>query len=338
VDSITHVALGAIVGEAIVGRSLGKRALFLGAIAQSIPDVDFIAAFFLPPADNLLAHRGFTHSFLFGALAAATLAALAARWHKAHHIPFSKWIFFFGIEIFIHLALDACNAYGVGWLEPFSHRRFSFHTLFVADPFYSMAPGIALIVLMLLGARSTARRFWAWSGLVISTLYLLFAVSAKVMATRQTKAALARQHISYQRLLTTPTPFNSWLWYVVAEDRAGFYTAYRSIADHSGDAMEFRYFPKNDTLLLSVKERHDVVQLKRFSQGYYTVDQRGDTVIFNDLRFGQIAGWAQPDAKFVFHYYINYPEANLMVIQRGRFASWNRRTLRSMIERIRGKP
>ncbi|MBT1701467.1 metal-dependent hydrolase [Fulvivirgaceae bacterium PWU4] len=337
-DSITHVALGAVVGEAVAGKSLGKRALFLGAIAQSIPDIDFIAAFFLAPADNLLAHRGFTHSFLFGALVALTLAALSLRWYKAHQVPFSRWVFFFGLEILIHLALDACNAYGVGWLEPFSHQRFSFHVLFVADPFYSLAPVLAMIMLMSVSARSTARRFWIWFGIVVSTAYLLYAISGKIMVTRQTTATLAQQRVSYKRLLTTPTPFNSWLWYVVAENGSGFYTGYRSVADAWTDPLLLHYFHKNDSLLSEeINERHDVKQLKKFSQGYYTIEQRGDTLLFNDLRFGQIAGWEYPEAPFVFQYYINYPDANLMVIQRGRFSNWNQHTFSSMIERMRGK-
>lgn len=337
-DSITHVALGAVVGEAIAGKSLGKRALFLGAIAQSIPDIDFLAAFFLSPADNLLAHRGFTHSFLFGALVALTLAALASRWYKAHHVPFSGWLFFFGLEIVIHLVLDACNAYGVGWLEPFSHRRFSFHVLFVADPFYSVAPVVAMIMLMSVSSRSPVRRFWIWFGILVSSAYLLYAISAKIMVTRQSRATLAQQRVSYKRLLTTPTPFNSLLWYVVAENGSGFYTGYRSVADDWTEPLLLHYFHKNDSLLSEeINERHDVKQLKRFSQGYYTIEQRGDTLLFNDLRFGQIAGWEYPDAKFVFHYYINYPEANLMVIQRGRFSNWNKRTFSSMVERMRGE-
>ena len=59
-DSITHIALGGLLGEAIVGKKLGKRALVWGAIAQSIPDIDFLAAFFVDASHNLRAHRGFT--------------------------------------------------------------------------------------------------------------------------------------------------------------------------------------------------------------------------------------------------------------------------------------
>lgn len=337
-DSITHIALGAVAGEAIAGKSLGKRAMFYGAIAQSIPDIDFIAAFWLPPADNLLVHRGFTHSFLFGALVSALLAFVSWRWHRPLKIPYASWFLLFASEILIHLILDACNAYGVGWFEPFSHQRFSFHVLFVADPFFSIASGISLVVLMTLDSKSKARRFWIGFGLLITGAYFLYAIANKIEIERDTRQALENQHVAYTRLLTTPTPMNTWLWYVAAEDDSGFHIAYHSTFDNRQKPIQFTRFRKKDFLLEPFRETHDLKQLIRFSQNYYTAEQRGDTVIFNDLRFGQIAGWDNPQAKFVFHYYLNDPAANLMVIQRGRFSNWNRKTFRSMLSRIRGDP
>jgi inner membrane protein len=337
-DSITHMALGAVVGEAIAGKSLGKRAMFYGAIAQSIPDIDFIAAFWLPASDNLLVHRGFTHSFLFGILVTLMLTLASQRWHRARKIPVSTWFLLFGIEILIHLVLDACNAYGVGWFEPFSHQRFSFHILFVADPFFSIGCGIALILLMTLDSKNPARRFWIIFGLITPCAYFLYAISNKLSVHRDMSKVLAHQHLKPTRLLTTPTPLNTWLWFVVAEDESGFHTGYYSTFDNPEKPILLTYFPKRDSLLEPLRETHDVKQLTRFSQGYYTVEQWGDTLVFNDLRFGQIAGWNDPTAEFVFHYYLNHPEANLMVIQRGRFSNWNRRTLRTMLRRIKADP
>ena len=61
-DSLTHIVLGASIGEAIAGKRLGKKALVIGAIANSFPDIDIVASFWLPLTKDLLAHRGFTHS------------------------------------------------------------------------------------------------------------------------------------------------------------------------------------------------------------------------------------------------------------------------------------
>ena len=335
-DSITHVALGAIVGEAIAGKSLGKRAMFLGAIAQSVPDIDFLAAFWLPAADNLLVHRGFTHSILFGVLATVILAVLAERWHRAHNVSHTIWLLLFGIEITIHLLLDACNAYGVGWFEPFNHKRISLHILFVADPFFSVWSGLGLVILMILDSKKTmARRICIYATLMFTSCYLFYAVYNKLTVEARIKEILDQKQIAYQRFITTPTPFNAWLWYIVIGDSTGYYTGYRSVYD-SDSKNDLAYFPQQNNLLEKLHERTDVQHLLRFSQGYYTVEQRSDTLLFNDLRFEQIAGWENPKAPFVFHYYLNYPEANLMVIQRGRFTNWNRRTFRSMIRRIKG--
>ena len=90
-DSITHIALGACMGEAFAGKQLGRKAMLWGALAQSIPDIDFLASFWMDTASNLLAHRGFTHSFLFCLISGLILALLAERWHRPHNISLLKF-------------------------------------------------------------------------------------------------------------------------------------------------------------------------------------------------------------------------------------------------------
>jgi inner membrane protein len=176
-DSLTHIAVGACMGEAFAGKTVGRKAMLWGILAQSIPDIDFIASFWLDTPDNLLAHRGFTHSLLFGAVIAPVMAFLAERWHRPHNISFKKWLAFFGAVIFGHLFLDAFNNYGVGWFEPFSHYRISFNSIYVADPFFSIWPGISLVALLLLKRRSPKRASWWKFGLIMSGLYLCFCIS-----------------------------------------------------------------------------------------------------------------------------------------------------------------
>lgn len=98
-DSLSHIAIGACIGEVFAGKKLGKKALLWGALAQSIPDIDFIAAAWTSTTEGLLAHRGFTHSFLFAILITPLIAFAADRWHRPHNITFKKWLFFFGTQI-----------------------------------------------------------------------------------------------------------------------------------------------------------------------------------------------------------------------------------------------
>ena len=335
-DSITHIALGACMGEAFLDRKLRKKAMLWGALAQSVPDVDFIASFWMNTSNNLLAHRGFTHSFLFVAVITVFFSLMAERWHRPHNISLRKWLIFFGAVIFIHVFIDAFNNYGVGWFEPFSHKRISFNTIYVADPFFSMWPGIALLMLIILKHSSMKqRRKWSLVGLGFSSLYLLYCIFNKSMINRDVKEILKEQNIQYTRYFTTPTALQNWLWYVVAGNDSGYHIGYRSVFDNKNQ-IDFEYFPRSDALLDSVEDTEELQKLKRFSQEFYTVEKWNDTLVFNDLRFGQITGWQNPRNKFVFHYFLKDRADNKLVVQRGRFSGWNKESFNSLLNRIKG--
>lgn len=79
-DSLTQIVLGAAVGELILGKKVGNKAILWGAIAGTIPDLDVLTR---PFVDGLRAnelHRGVTHSILFS----AALAPLLGWWLKKH--------------------------------------------------------------------------------------------------------------------------------------------------------------------------------------------------------------------------------------------------------------
>ncbi|MEP7110784.1 MAG: metal-dependent hydrolase [Ferruginibacter sp.] len=334
-DSLTHIALGACMGEAFAGKTVGRKAMLWGVLAQSIPDIDFLASFWMTTAGSLLAHRGFTHSILFCIIITPLLTFFAEKWHRPHNISFKKWLLFFGSVIFVHLFLDAFNNYGVGWFEPFSHYRISFNAIYVADPFFSIWPGIALVALLILKRKDPKRIFWWRFGLGMSFLYLSYCVVNKLKIDSDVRQIFARQHIEHYRYFTTPAPLQNWLWYVVSGNDDGYYVGFRSLLD-SGKSISFEYFPRNDTLLIHGKNTEDLPRLIRFSREFYTVEKYGDTLVFNDLRFGQVIGWKNPREKFAFHFFLQFPRDNALVVQRGRFAKWDWEVLKSLLKRIRG--
>ena len=69
------------------------------------------------------------------------------------------------------------------------------------------------------------------AGLVLSTIYLGWSLVAKVYVQDSVVSALNAQNISYQRVFTTPTPFNTVLWRAVAMDGDNYYEAYYSLLD-----------------------------------------------------------------------------------------------------------
>ena len=333
-DTLTHIVLGACIGEATAGKSLGRKAMVAGALAQSIPDIDFIAYFWLDQTDNLLVHRGITHSIIFAIAVTAGLSAATKKIFHKRKFTWRQGLWLFGLNIFCHLFIDAFNAYGVGWFEPFAHNRFSFHILFVADPLFSIWPFLGMIVILAYYRRVGVKRLALQLGLGLALLYLLYAGVNKLTIEAQVRKQLAIRGTSYQSFFTTPSPFNTWLWFVAIKDSTGFYTGYRSIFDKK--LIDLGYAPQNTSLLEEVKNRDEVKDLVKFAQGYYTVEKAHDTFVFNILRFGKIAGWYDLDAKFAFYYYFDKPGANEFLVQRGRFSNWNRETIRVFMNRIRG--
>ena len=334
-DSLTHIVLGACIGEVVAGKKLGKRALLIGALAQSIPDIDFVTTFWLSDSEDLVAHRGITHSIIFAVVVTFFLAWLFRFFIREPRLPWRTWLALLGLNIFTHILIDSFNAYGIGWLEPFSHRRFSFHVLFVADPLFSIWPFLACIAVLVLKTSNRRRVAWCRIGIGLSAIYLLYAVVNKLIVEKSVRQNLVEQGISAHNYFTTPTPFNSWLWYAIAKDGKGYYVAYRSVFD-SKKPMSFQYFPQNDSLLNFVKNKDEVKNMIVFANGFYTVEKRYDTTVFNVLRFGQVVGWHNPKEKFAFYYYLDLPGSNEVVAQRGRFEKWDKETIASFFQRIKG--
>jgi inner membrane protein len=335
-DTLTHIVLGACIGEAIAGKQLGKKALLLGAVAQSIPDIDFIASFWLPTSTDLLAHRGFTHSFLFMLLVTPLLAFVSRKWvSRSSNMSMNTWMLLWGLEILVHLVLDSFNAYGTGWFEPFSHYRVSFNTMYVADPLFSIWPAAACVALLILKMKNARRAIWVKAGLGLCSLYLVLGIVFKTYVDSTVQKELRARNIAFDGYFSTPTLLNNMLWYFVARNDSGYYTGYRSIFD-KGDVTRLHYVYRNDSLLKLAADKEDINRLKRFSQGFYTADLWHDTAVFNVMRFGEINGWNTPEPKFTLYYFLQYPDNNGLIVQRGRVASWDKHMMRLFLKRIVG--
>ncbi len=335
-DSLTHIVLGACIGEAIAGRQLGKKAMVIGAIANSLPDIDIIASPFLTHASDLLFHRGITHSFLFLTLISPLLAWLSGKWFAKYNINFRHWLFFWALEIFVHLLIDSFTAYGTGWFEPFSNYRVSFNAMFVLDPLYSIVPFVAFVALITLNKNSAKRREWAFSGIVWCAIYTCICFANKESIDQKTQQAFAQQGIKPVKYFTTPTPINNLLWYVVAATDSGFYVGYRSVFDKK-EGISFRYVTRNDSLLHLSSDQESLQKLVRFSQGYYTLEQHQDSLFFSDMRFGEVGAWGVAKPGFVFYFYLQNASANDNVLQRRRLAMLDKKALHAFWERIKGE-
>ncbi len=86
-DSLTQIVLGAAVGEAVLGKKIGNRAMLWGAVAGTIPDLDVISNLWLTELEGLAAHRGITHSIFFAIVFGVFMGwfihtMYQSKWHK----------------------------------------------------------------------------------------------------------------------------------------------------------------------------------------------------------------------------------------------------------------
>lgn len=336
-DSLTHLVLGAAIGEAVLGKKIGRKAMLWGAVADTIPDLDVFASPCFTDAQQLMVHRGITHSLLFVIVMAPLLGWLFSKWFKKAEVNWKDWTLLFFFGLLSHTLLDSLTAYGTGWFEPFSAYRVSFNTIFVADPFYTVPFLICVIVALIAKNGSDKRLKWNKAGLIISTLYLAFTIVNKWHVHGEMQESFDKKNVQTASFVTTPTPLNNFLWMAYSADSLGYWFGYYSVFDKTND-IDYYHVNRNEALLVPYKNDPQVKILKQFSKGHYcmTTNDSND-VYFNDIRFGQMGGWDRPDSAFVFSFKLNNDADNAMALDRSKLKMSYSDAISSLVTRIKGK-
>lgn len=225
-DSITQAALGAAIGGTVLGKRLGRKAIFLGAVVGTLPDLDVVIDYGDAVA-NVTQHRGFSHSLFVLAGLGVLLAWLCARFAPARDISLRQWLMFFLLILLTHPLLDALTTYGTQLFWPLDLTPASWPIVFIIDPFYTLP------LLIVLGIALVSRRIakaCAW-GLAISSLYLVMAAGAKMAVEQRLAPVLAEQGLEEAPLLIQPTPFNTVLWRATVIDGDRYYESLISVFD-----------------------------------------------------------------------------------------------------------
>ena len=298
-DSLTQIILGAAVGEAVLGKKIGNKALLYGAIAGTIPDLDVIASFFTDTVTALEIHRGLTHSIFFSVLFAPILAFIVNKYETYKN--FKNWTFLFFWAFITHPILDAQTTWGTQLFWPLD-IRLAFKNIFVVDPFYTV-PFLVFLILAMCQKRATKkRRFYNNLGLGISSSYLLLTLVLKGVAYQKFTKELAAQNITYKTIKTKPTPLNTILWTANVETENSFLIGNSSFLDQH--PIQFSEYPKNHYLLRDIGKHPKTKRMIAISKGWDTINKKNNNLYFNDLRFGVLS--IQPNAtNFVFKYKID---------------------------------
>jgi inner membrane protein len=318
-DSLSQFALGAAVGVAVMGRrtAVWKAALW-GGVLGTLPDLDALIDHG-DPVRNMVLHRAQTHALFWQTLAAvpvaAGLTALMARARgtqgpqgpqgqqgqqgpqgqqgqqgaqaaQGRWSDFPRWLLTVWLVFVTHALLDAMTVYGTQLALPFSAQPYGVGSIFIIDPLYTLPllGGLAGT----LAARGLTRWRWNLAGLVLSTAYLGWSAAAQqhVQGVVQAQLGPRADAAQVERVLVTPTAFNTVLWRVVLMRPDGYDEGFYSLLD-AGRAIRYTAYPRDRALYEQLRGLDAVARIADFSRGFFRVDERDGVVRITDLRMGQ---------------------------------------------------
>lgn len=283
-DSLSQVALGAAVGVAVMGRrtAVWKAALW-GAVAGTLPDLDVFIDHG-DPIRNMVLHRAETHAPFWLTLFSLPFAAAIARLH-GEWARWRRWWLAMWLALVTHPLLDGMTVYGTQLGLPFTDHPYGVGSMFIIDPLYTVP--LLAGALWALGSRGSRTGLRAnAAGLLLSTAYLGWSVVAQQHVTQIARAALAAQGIEAERLLVTPTAFNTVLWRVVAVSGAHYHEGFYSLRDPE-PSLAFDRFERGTALVPELQGIDGVQRIMAFSHGFYKLHPQGQRLLITDLRMGQ---------------------------------------------------
>jgi len=352
-DSITHIVLGGCLGQVTLGKQAGRKAVLWGAIADTVPDLDVFLGPFVHPVQSLLTHRGFTHSILFAAVFPLIMGKFLARLYRKDEIPrepvpreivsqelipWWKWAILIGLGTFSHIFIDSLTNYGTGLLEPFCNHRFSYTTIFIADPLFTLPMLLTFFVLLFKKVSLPFKNKMAKTALILSGIYLCWTIYNRTFFESHFEDQLASQHIPFSEQSLTPSPLNNILWSTIAKSDSGFYQGHYSLLDDSA-RVNFNYIPAHKELAAQFTDNKEYQLLERFSKGYSCISILQDGLpYFHDLRFGTTKGWRPAIGDFTFNYPLQLDSTdNKMLIKSSPWNMARFEGLGDLWERVKGK-
>ena len=295
VDSITQATLGAALGELMLGKRMGNRALAWGALFGTLPDLDAVFSPLFETAGKLWWHRGPSHSLLVMVLVSWLLAPHLAKLWKRDKIGHKLAGWFVFVEWSTHVLIDCFTMYGTSVWWPFPAPRVALNHLFIIDPLFTAPMLVALVWLAFLRTKKQLpkrRRLNAW-GLGIAAGYALLSVGMKQVASMGFEADLARRGAAFERRMETPTPFNILLWRSVVDRGDEFWVGYRSVFEGRETPVRWTVYPKGADALAGMEEMREVKTLQWFSDGWWIARPHVKGAWIGDIRFGEQRRWGE---------------------------------------------
>lgn len=294
-DSFTHLFLGGALAAALAPARHRRVALLAGAAINTLPDLDVLPLFLFTddPVVRMTWHRAATHSLLLLPFVAWALWALLKRhWTPVRQAP-RRWFWLILANLLAHPLLDACTIYGTQLFWPLPVPPTMWGSLFIVDPLFMLPLFVACVGVAWSGARPLAGPA-AGVGVALACAYVAWSALAKWQVERVAEPSLALAGWSGAAHFSTPMPFNTLLWRVVALTPEGFVEGeYSLVADHG--PIRFRHYRSDGAALRQVRDYPAVRELLWFNHHFMKAEVAGRQLVLTDLRMG-----LEPDYSFRF--------------------------------------
>jgi inner membrane protein len=284
VDSLTQLTVGAAVGEAVLGRRVGRKAMVWGAVVGTIPDLDVL----IPlgsPVEDFVHHRGFSHSLFLLALLSPLVAWLITRVHSDSRHLFRQWWLHVFLVFEVAVLLDLLTVYGTQVLWPFDTTPLAWPVLFIIDPLFTTPMIVGATSAWFLTRDKPLGHHLNALGLILAIAYLCWAFAVREFVDHRVRQRLEAMDVQHERLISTPAPFTTLLWRFVGIDGDRYFETYFSIFDRDAP-LDVTHHSRRLGLLDGLDEHPPVAQLRWFTRGFYAADRVGDDIVMTDLRMG----------------------------------------------------
>ncbi|MCB1228186.1 MAG: metal-dependent hydrolase [Verrucomicrobiales bacterium] len=291
-DSITQAALGAVVGDLLLRRQLGRRALLWGAVLGTLPDLDALLFLGADHASQLRSHRGLSHAVLLWFVSSALLAPLFHLLWRRRGVSLGRAASFVFLAWSTHVLIDVFTAYGTQIWEPFSHARVSTSNLFIIDPLFTLPLLIGIGFSLWRNPPAAALRAQR-VGLAVAGIYVAWSLAARGWMDQQMRPHLQALE-NVRRHTLAPTPLNTLLWRVLVETDDAFLITHRSLFDPKSSPQTWIRLPKEMPTDLTTEQTAVLSTPRWFSQDWLLLRRQTNGLYAADLRLSEILSAESP--------------------------------------------
>lgn len=280
-DSISQIVLGASIAHVTLGDKLGKRALLLGAVVGTLPDLDVLVPY-ADAIESFTYHRSWSHSLFMLSVFSFPLAWLCQRLMPGAETSYRRWWLALWLILITHPLLDGFTVYGTQLWWPLTVPPTAWGSVFIIDPLYTVPLLVAVLI--------ACRRSWQQArpvvlvALLLSTTYLGWTLVAQNMVRQKAKATLVLNGVEANHVLVAPFPL-SLLWRVVVVTDEHYYEGYSSLLD-SNEAIPMEKYSNGKLACHQWLDKWPVQRMNWFTHGAFALSVKDSVLVLSDLRMG----------------------------------------------------